>query len=66
MQIVLNGEARRLPSATPVAGLIEQVLPGQRRVAVEVNGEIIPRSRWHEHALADGDRVELIHAVGGG
>ena len=66
MQIVVNGEARELPPSTPLQGLIDQLALGERRVAVEINGEIIPRSRWAERSLADGDRVELIHAVGGG
>ena len=66
MQIVVNGEARQLPQATRLQALIDQLALGERRVAVEINGEIIPRSRWAERPLADGDRVELIHAVGGG
>lgn len=66
MQIVVNGELRQLPPATPLQGLIDQLALGERRVAVEINGQIIPRSRWAEQPLAEGDRVELIHAVGGG
>lgn len=66
MQITVNGEARQLPPTTPLQGLIDQLSLGERRVAVEINGEIIPRSRWAEQRLTDGDRVELIHAVGGG
>jgi sulfur carrier protein len=66
IQIQLNGEARELPSATTVAALIEQLGHAGRRVAVEVNREIVPKSRHAEHMLADGDVVELVHALGGG
>ncbi|ODU42669.1 sulfur carrier protein ThiS [uncultured Aquimonas sp.] len=66
MQIQLNGEARELPAGTTVAALIEQLGHAGRRIAVEVNREIVPKSRHAEHALADGDVVELVHALGGG
>ncbi|HET9339295.1 MAG TPA: sulfur carrier protein ThiS, partial [Casimicrobiaceae bacterium] len=39
---------------------------GERRLAVELNGAIVPRSRWAETALRDGDRLEIVHAIGGG
>ena len=66
MNITLNGEARSLPQGTRVAGLLASLELGGRRVALEVNGEIVPRSRHAEHELRDGDVVELVHAVGGG
>lgn len=66
MDITLNGEARALEAACTISGLLETEGLAQRRVAVEVNGEIIPRGRHGEHALADGDRVEIVHALGGG
>lgn len=66
IQIQLNGAARELPAGTTVASLIEQLGHAGRRVAVEVNREIVPRSRHAEHALVDGDVVELVHALGGG
>ena len=66
IQIQLNGEARELPAGTTVATLIEQLGHASRRVAVEVNREIVPKSRHAERALADGDVVELVHALGGG
>ncbi len=66
LQIQLNGEARALPVGTTVADLIEQLGHAGRRVAVEVNREIVPKSRHAERALADGDVVELVHALGGG
>ena len=66
MNIQLNGEPRTLPAPATVHDLLaaEQLL--QRRVAVEVNGQIVSRSRHGEHALAEGDVVEIVHALGGG
>lgn len=66
IEILLNGEARRFETPLTVAGLLERTGFGQRRVAVEVNREIVPRSRHAGHLLADGDRVEIVHALGGG
>ncbi len=70
MDIFLNGERRQfpVPSATPltVAALIETLGYAGKRVAVERNGEIVPRSRHAEVMLTDGDRLEIVVAVGGG
>lgn len=66
MDIMLNGETRVLPSPATVAGLLQAEGLAERRVAVEVNGAIIPRSRHAEHALCEGDKVEIVHALGGG
>jgi len=66
MDIVLNGEPRSLAARSTVLELLEAEGLGARRVAVEVNGEIVPRSRHAEHALSAGDRVEIVHALGGG
>jgi sulfur carrier protein len=66
MNITLNGEPRTLPAGTRVAQLLAGMDLAGRRVALEVNGEIVPRSRHAEFELHDGDVVELVHAVGGG
>lgn len=66
MQIHLNGEARTVDTALTLATLLEQAGLAGRRVAVEVNSTIVPRSRHAEHRLNDGDRVEIVHALGGG
>ena len=66
MHIQLNGEPRYLQASTTIAGLLEAEGLAQRRVAVEVNGDIIPKGRHGEHRLCDGDRVEIVHALGGG
>lgn len=66
MQILVNGNPTELEADAPVSALIEGLgLVGQR-IAVEVNAELVPRSRFEVHALREGDRVEIIHAVGGG
>jgi sulfur carrier protein len=66
MDIVLNGEPRSLDTALTVLQLLQREGLADRRVAVELNGDIVPRSRHGEHALAPGDRVEIVHALGGG
>jgi sulfur carrier protein len=66
MKIVLNGESREVAATLSLAQLLEQSGYGARRVAVEVNREIIPRSLHAQHALAEGDRIEIVQAIGGG
>jgi sulfur carrier protein len=66
MRIELNGEPLELPAPMHVEALLVHLGLGERRVAVEVNREIVPRSRHAQHLLHEGDRVELVHALGGG
>lgn len=66
MQILLNGKAHELPSGTTVAGLMDQLELRTEIVAVEVNEGLVARARREEHALSEGDRVELVTLVGGG
>lgn len=66
MDIQLNGETRQLPPSLTLAGLLAAEGLAERRVAVEVNGEIIPRGRHGEWRLNEGDVVEIVHALGGG
>jgi sulfur carrier protein len=66
MQIYLNGQLQTLPDAPTVAELLERNGFGGRRVAVEINQAIVPRSCHAEHRLADGDVVEIVTALGGG
>jgi sulfur carrier protein len=66
MHIRLNGEPLALQAPCTIAALLSAQGLAERRVAVEVNGEIVPRSRHAEHALAEGDVVEIVHALGGG
>ena len=64
--IVLNGSPRAVPAPCTVAALLREAGHGERRVAVEVNGEIVPRSAHDTRLLAEGDRVEIVQALGGG
>jgi sulfur carrier protein len=66
MHITVNGESREIPDRATAAQLVAILGLEGRRLAMEVNGEILPRSRHAAHALAPGDRVEIVHAVGGG
>jgi sulfur carrier protein len=66
MHIILNGDRLSLPSAMRVTELLQHLGLGERRIAVEVNRAIVPRSQHAEHLLQDGDAVELVHALGGG
>ena len=62
----INGEPRQLPSSTSVAELIEILGYTGNRIALERNGEIVPRSSFATQRLADGDKLEVVVAVGGG
>ena len=66
MQITLNGSPRDCANAITVAQLLQEAGYGDRRVAVEVNREIVPRSMHIRWVLAEGDQVEIVHAIGGG
>jgi sulfur carrier protein len=66
MEIIVNGAARPLPVGTTVAQLLEAMALAGKRVAVERNGEIVPRSQHAQVPLAEGDRLEIVVAVGGG
>ncbi|WP_192035820.1 sulfur carrier protein ThiS [Halomonas sp. YLGW01] len=66
MQIQLNGDAKQLAGETTVGELIVALDLAGRRIAVEVNEEIVPRSQHETTRLAAGDRVEIVHAIGGG
>jgi sulfur carrier protein len=66
LSIVLNGSCCRCTDQATVADLIRELALEGKRVAVERNGEIVPRSRHGDTQLADGDRIEVVRAVGGG
>jgi sulfur carrier protein len=63
---VLNGEGRELTDGATVADAVAAVTEQTRGVAVAVNGEVVPRSRWAQAALSAGDRVEVLTAAQGG
>ena len=64
--LTVNGEARRFEPPLNCRQLLEQLQLAGKRVALERNGEIVPRSRLGEQMLADGDKLEIVVAVGGG
>jgi len=66
LNITLNGEPRQFASELSVAGLVEQLGYAGKRIAVERNGEIVPKSRHASTPLVSGDRLEIVVAVGGG
>jgi sulfur carrier protein len=69
MKLQINGEDREFaPAETPftLAALVEQLGMKADRVAVELNRDIVPRDRWPATNLKEGDRLEMVHFVGGG
>lgn len=66
MNIYLNGEARQVPDNCSAAQLVEELALGGKRIAMEVNMEIVPRSSYADHTLRADDKVEIVHAIGGG
>jgi sulfur carrier protein len=66
MLLHLNGESREFPDGLTVAALIGRLGMKPDRVAVELNLEILPRSQWEATALKAGDKLEVVHFVGGG
>lgn len=66
MKLTINGEERELSSISTVSSLMGQLGMKPDRVAVELNRELIPRDRWAATQLSEGDKLEIVHFVGGG
>ena len=66
MTLTINGEPRDFPDGLTLAALIAQLGMKADRVAVELNLEIVPRGTWDSTLLKNGDRLEIVHFVGGG
>jgi len=66
IQLSVNGQVRRVEPGADIARLLQMLELSGKRVAVERNGEIVPRSRYTGTRLADGDALEIVVAVGGG
>ena len=66
MNVYVNGNPTEVEDSIGMSGLIRQLGLADRRIAVELNAELVPRSRFETQALRPEDRVEIIHAVGGG
>ena len=66
MHVTVNGHAREVDTGISVSALLEQLELAAQHVAVEVNLDLVPRTRHSEHVLQDGDQVEVVTLVGGG
>jgi len=64
--IVLNGQPRNCAPGRTLRDLLDEAGYGQRRVAVEINREIVPKSEHAQREIRDGDRIEIVNAIGGG
>ena len=63
---MVNGEEQQLPEGLTAAELVERIGLADQRIALEVNREIVPRSEYASRRLSEGDRVEIVRAIGGG
>lgn len=66
MRLVVNGEERVLEDVSDVAGMVRALGLDPRKVAVEQNLQIVPRSTYDRAPVMDGDRIEIVHFIGGG
>jgi sulfur carrier protein len=66
LQIRLNGEAKETEEGTTLPDLVESLSLAPERIAIEVNGEVVRRAEWPRVTLKEGDRIEVVHFVGGG
>lgn len=66
MKIRLNGEEKDIEAETTLPALVESLSLAPERIAVELNGEVVRRAEWPRVTLGEGDRVEVVHFVGGG
>ncbi|REJ79024.1 MAG: sulfur carrier protein ThiS [Acidobacteria bacterium] len=66
MKVFVNGEVKQVPDGIGLGELLERLSMPDKRVAVELNREVIPKTRWAGTPLADEDKLEIIHFVGGG
>ncbi len=66
MRVFINGESKEISGTPSLAELIEQLDLPAARIAIELNREVVRRSEWSSTILQDGDRIEIVHFVGGG
>jgi thiamine biosynthesis protein ThiS len=66
MKLTINGETRDFDSLSTLVDLVAQLGMKPDRVAVELNRDLVPRGRWAETTISDGDKLEIVHFVGGG
>ena len=66
MNLIINGEERQITGGATLAQLLEELSLPSQRVAVEVNKEVVRRVDWPSKTVSEGDRIEVVHFVGGG
>ena len=66
MNLIINGDERTFSSPLTLARLVEELGMKPDRVAIELNRNLVPRQQWPETSLSEGDRLEIVHFVGGG
>ncbi|HEU5232497.1 MAG TPA: sulfur carrier protein ThiS [Terriglobales bacterium] len=66
MTLTINGENRNFTSVSTVSDLVSELGMKADRVAIELNRDLLPRDRWASTQLSDGDKLEIVHFVGGG
>ncbi len=66
MEVIINGEVQHFPDNTHILDMVHLLSLEGRRIAIEINGEVIPRSQYPARRLQDDDKIEIIRAVGGG
>lgn len=66
MEIEVNGERREAPEGSSLSDLVASLSLSPERLAIERNREVIPRAAWSETLLGHGDKIEIVHFVGGG
>jgi len=66
MQIVMNGDPIEIVAGSSIESLLKQLGISRERVAVELNADIVPKADYEKQLLSDGDKIEIVHFVGGG
>ena len=66
MEVIVNGKSRSLQGPVSVRELVQEMALLDKRIAIEINGEIVPASQHASYQLSDGDSVEIVGAIGGG
>ena len=66
MQVRINGKGREVPGESTLEELVRELSLSPQRIAIELNRNVVPRNHWSETTLNDGDRIEIVHFVGGG
>ena len=66
MRVQINGEAREVAEALKLSALVNELSLAPERVAIELNQQVVRRNQWPATILAEGDRIEIVHFVGGG